>query len=120
MDVSSFTQNNNGSTVSNPRDPGADIKAKEVILVTLALLLLITSLCLFYKNWKKNYRDINQLPYYSYMYKCESPPPPPVTIVPPTRAPVMHWAKAAAAIGTGLALSNLTAKHSDGSDLNGL
>ena len=117
MDFSSFTQSNNGSIVSSPGAPGrdsvSDLKAKEVILVTLAMLLLITSLCLFYKNWKKNYRDINQLPYYSYMYKCESPPPPVPRVV-ATRAPVMHWAKAAAAIGTGLALSNPAPKHTDG------
>ena len=116
MAVSSFTQSNNGSIVSTPwapgRDSGSDLKAKEVILVTLALLLLITSLCLFYKNWKKNYRDINQLPYYSYMYKCESPPPQVTRVA--TRTPAMHWAKAAAAIGTGLALSNPTPKHTDG------
>ena len=88
------------------RVSGADIKAKEIILVSMALMLLATSLCLFYKNWKKNYRDINQLPYYSYMYKIESPPPT-VTRAPAvtrgqSKAPIMHWAKAAAAIGTQL------------------
>ena len=85
------------------RVSGADIKAKEIILVSMALMLLATSLCLFYKNWKKNYRDINQLPYYSYMYKIDSPPP--TVTRPPVKAPIMHWAKAAAAIGTQLTFS---------------
>ena len=40
---------------------GTDIRAKEVILVTMALCLLICSVCLFFKHWKKNYRDINQV-----------------------------------------------------------
>ena len=57
------------------------VSFKEGVLVSLALLLLVTSLCLFYKNWKKNYRDINQLPYYSYMYKDESPEAPPRPVV---------------------------------------
>ena len=25
----------------------------------------------FFKHWKKNYRDINQLPYYAYLYQKE-------------------------------------------------
>ena len=40
---------------------GTDIRAKEVVLVSMALLLLVCSLCLFFKHWKKNYRDINQV-----------------------------------------------------------
>lgn len=40
---------------------GTDIRAKEVILVLMALTLLICSICLFFKHWKKNYRDINQV-----------------------------------------------------------
>ena len=40
---------------------GTDIRAKEVILVLMALCLLICSICLFFKHWKKNYRDINQV-----------------------------------------------------------
>ena len=40
---------------------GTDIRAKEVILVMMALCLLICSVCLFFKHWKKNYRDINQV-----------------------------------------------------------
>ena len=105
-----FSNNNNGSMIYATAWSKTDIKVKEVVLVTLALTLLVTSLCLFYKNWKKNYRDINQLPYYSYMYKCESPPVA-MTRVPtgtrvPSQAPVLHWAKAAASIGTGLAISN--------------
>ena len=87
---------------------GYDIKVKEIILVSMALMLLATSLCLFYKNWKKNYRDINQLPYYSYMYKIESPPP---VTRPPVKTPIMHWAKAAASIGAGLAFSEPTSKR---------
>ena len=98
----------NNGTVSSTTWPkirvsGADVKVKEVILVTLVLFLLVISLCLFYKNWKKNYRDINQLPYYSYMYKIESPPP--TVTRAPAKAPIMHWAKAAAAIGTQLTFS---------------
>lgn len=51
---------------------GTEIRAKEVILVTMALCLLICSILLFFKHWKKNYRDINQLPYYAYLYKKEA------------------------------------------------
>ena len=40
---------------------GTDIRTKEVVLVSMALLLLVFSLCLFFKHWKKNYRDINQV-----------------------------------------------------------
>ena len=111
-----FSNNVSSTTYPQMRISGADIKVKELILVTLALLLLVTSLCLFYKNWKKNYRDINQLPYYSYMYKIETPPPT-VTRVVPARAPVMHWAKAAAAIGTGLAFSTPGTNRSNSAGL---
>ena len=45
-----------------------DIKAKEAILVTLALLLLTFSLVQFYKKWVKHYRDINQGSFNSYYY----------------------------------------------------
>ena len=94
-----------------------DVSAKEVILVTLALMLLATSLCLFYKNWKKNYRDINQLPYYSYMYKDESPEPPVsgVPLVAAQNKPVMNWAKAAAAV----ALVTQAKKAAAGATSNG-
>ena len=123
----------NNGTVSSTTWPkirvsGADVKVKEIILVSLALFLLVTSLCLFYKNWKKNYRDINQLPYYSYMYKMESPPPtleikhraPTIELNhrAPTKAPVMHWAKAAAVIGTGLAFSNTATNQSNNSGMH--
>ena len=111
---SSYLSYNNGTLHSTPwpklKVSGYDIKVKEIILVSMALMLLATSLCLFYKNWKKNYRDINQLPYYSYMYKIESPTPTVVTRA-PVKAPIMHWAKAAAAIGTGLAFSEPTPKR---------
>ena len=40
---------------------GTDIRAKEAILVLMALCLLVCSMCLFFKHWKKNYRDINQV-----------------------------------------------------------
>ena len=89
------------------------VSFKEGVLVSLALLLLVTSLCLFYKNWKKNYRDINQLPYYSYMYKDESPEVPPRPLVVAATAagssmgsslivnksrPAVNWGKAARAV----------------------
>ena len=48
---------------------GAEIRPKEAILVSLALALLVFSICLFFKHWSKNYRDINTLPYYAYLYK---------------------------------------------------
>ncbi len=48
------------------------LRAKEVILICLALLLLVCSVLLFFKHWKKNYRDINQLPYYAYLYQKEA------------------------------------------------
>ena len=99
----SYNDSINSTPWPKLRVSGADIKAKEIILVSMALMLLATSLCLFYKNWKKNYRDINQLPYYSYMYKIESPPP--TVTRAPAKAPIMHWAKAAAAIGTQLTFS---------------
>ncbi len=53
--------------------------------MVMALTLLVCSLLLFFKHWKKNYRDINQLPYYAYLYQKEEvaltadgvlPPPP--------------------------------------------
>jgi hypothetical protein len=112
-EYSSYLSYNNGSVYSTAwpklKVSGFDIKVKEIILVSMALLLLATSLCLFYKNWKKNYRDINQLPYYSYMYKVETPPP--TVTRAPVKTPIMHWAKAAAAIGTGLAFSEPTSKR---------
>ena len=48
---------------------GAEIRPKEAVLVSLALALLVFSICLFFKHWSKNYRDINTLPYYAYLYK---------------------------------------------------
>ena len=48
-----------------------DIKVKEVILVSSALLLLAFSLVQFYKKWVKHYRDINQGSFTSYYYKYE-------------------------------------------------
>lgn len=54
------------------RMSGTDIRAKEVILVCLALALLVFSVSLFFKHWRKNYWDINQLPYYAYLYKVQS------------------------------------------------
>ena len=51
------------------RTSGADVRPKEIILVCLALLLLVFSVGLFFKHWRKNYWDINQLPYYAYLYK---------------------------------------------------
>ena len=40
---------------------GTDVRVKEVVLVSMALCLLVCSMCLFFKHWKKNYRDINQV-----------------------------------------------------------
>ena len=51
--------------------PSPQVRAKEAILVTMALTLLVCSILLFFKHWKKNYRDINQLPYYAYLYQKE-------------------------------------------------
>ena len=48
-----------------------EVRAKEAILVSMALTLLVCSILLFFKHWKKNYRDINQLPYYAYLYQKE-------------------------------------------------
>ena len=65
-----------------------EIRPKEVILIVLALLLLVCSVLLFFKHWKKNYRDINQLPYYAYLYQkdpaefADVAPPAPPPIVP--------------------------------------
>ena len=39
--------------------------------MSMALTLLVCSILLFFKHWKKNYRDINQLPYYAYLYQKE-------------------------------------------------
>jgi len=68
------------------------LRAKEVVLVCMALLLLVASVLLFFKHWKKNYRDINQLPYYAYLYQKDgsadfgvappAPPPPPPGALP--------------------------------------
>ena len=51
---------------------GAEVRPKELILVCLALALLVFSVALFFKHWRKNYWDINQLPYYAYLYKVNS------------------------------------------------
>ena len=51
---------------------GAEVRPKELILVCLALALLVFSVALFFKHWRKNYWDINQLPYYAYLYKVSS------------------------------------------------
>ena len=55
-----------------PSRRSVDVRPKEVILVCLALLLLAFSMTLFFKHWKKNYWDINQLPYYAYLYKVST------------------------------------------------
>ncbi len=52
-----------------PAKYAEEVRIKEVILIVLALLLLVCSIALFFKHWKKNYRDINQLPYYAYLYQ---------------------------------------------------
>ena len=57
---------------------GTQIRPKEAVLVMLALALMVFSMALFYKHWSKNYRDINSLPYYAYLYKvrrCTFLPP---------------------------------------------
>ena len=46
---------------------GTDVRVKEVVLVMMALCLLVCSMCLFFKHWKKNYRDINQVRENSHM-----------------------------------------------------
>ena len=51
------------------RMSGTEIRPKEAILVFLALALLVFSIALFFKHWSKNYREINTLPYYAYLYK---------------------------------------------------
>ena len=51
------------------RMSGTTIRPKEAILVILALALLVFSIMLFYKHWSKNYRELNTLPYYAYLYK---------------------------------------------------
>lgn len=58
------------------RMSGTTIRPKEAILVILALALLVFSIMLFYKHWSKNYRELNTLPYYAYLYK-EPPETPP-------------------------------------------
>ena len=67
--------NNNDSTNAifyRPRFGKIDVKAKEIILLASALLLLAFSLFQFYKKWVKHYRDINQGSFTSYYYKYES------------------------------------------------
>ena len=70
---------------------GTEIRAKEVVLICLALMLLVCSILLFFKHWKKNYRDINQLPYYAYLYQKEA-----------AEFVAMQKAAAAAAAGGGV------------------
>ena len=41
------------------------INLKEIIILSLMLLLLIYSIVTFLNRWSKNYRDINQGPYYT-------------------------------------------------------
>ena len=55
-----------------PKAGKIDVKAKEAILITSALLLLGFSLFQFYKKWVKHYRDINQGSFTSYYYKYNS------------------------------------------------
>jgi hypothetical protein len=50
---------------------GGQVRAKEVIIICMAIMLLIFSIMLFFKHWKKNYRDINQLAYSAYLYPDE-------------------------------------------------
>lgn len=57
--------------LTTPDYSATDTHAKEVILIICALLLLLCSILLFFKHWKKNYHDINQLPYYAYLYQKE-------------------------------------------------
>ena len=64
-----FQDNTEIRTTPYVRISGTDVRAKEAILICLALALLVFSISLFFKNWRKNYWDINQLPYYAYLYK---------------------------------------------------
>ena len=79
-----------------------------MILIVLALLLLVCSISLFFKHWKKNYRDINQLPYYAYLYQKDPDEllVPPVGVVPPPVVPVTP-------AGSGLAAMELWKTHAN-------
>lgn len=94
-----------------PRFTGSsELRPKEVILVLLSLMLLGTSLVLFYKKWKKNYRDINQIPYYSYLYKHHHHHQPPtigaaVAKMPAANATRIGWAKASAAVAASRSIT---------------
>lgn len=57
------------SSLPRVRMSGTEIRFKEVVLVCLALALLVFSIALFFKHWSKNYREINTVPYYAYLYK---------------------------------------------------
>jgi hypothetical protein len=52
-------------------DGGGLFRAKEVIIVCMAIMLLILSMLLFFRQWKKNYSNINQLAYSAEMYPDE-------------------------------------------------
>lgn len=60
------------SSLPRVRNSGTQIRFKEVVLVLLALALLVFSIALFFKHWSKNYREINTVPYYAYLYKVGS------------------------------------------------
>ena len=96
-----ISNNNSTNTIFyRPRFGKIDVKAKEIILLASALLLLAFSLFQFYKKWVKHYRDINQGSFTSYYYKYEAGP------LPVLGSPVLHrqesarknWNKLGAAI----------------------
>ena len=65
----SMTNSSSYRIIYLPKAGKVDVKAKEAILITSALLLLGFSLFQFYKKWVKHYRDINQGSFTSYYYK---------------------------------------------------
>ena len=43
-----------------------NIHVKEIIILSLIFLLLVYAVVTFLNNWSKNYRDLNQAPFYSH------------------------------------------------------
>ena len=62
-DTAEYTVSTEPSITINTSD--FNIHVKEIIILGLIFLLLIYSVVIFLKRWSKNYRDINQVPYYS-------------------------------------------------------
>ena len=95
-----------------PKAGKVDVKAKEAILITSALLLLGFSLFQFYKKWVKHYRDINQGSFTSYYYKynAESLPVMESPNISRKDSARMNWKKLGAAVSINARMRAIRAR----------